>query len=99
MKYLNFGLGGKITKMMNTNFKAGKYFSTVISDINDIKILGIYPPMVWECRKLSFLYHRILKETLTHVYCRNCQEQIIEGKTRISRINEIFQFKLKYTLK
>lgn len=91
---------------MNNNFKTGKYFSTVISDVNDIKILGIYkiikevcPPLIWECRQLSFLYHRILKETLTHVYCNNCQEQIIDGKTRISRINEIFQFKLKYTLK
>ena len=91
---------------MNNNFKAGKYFSTVVSDINNIKILGIYkiikeiyPPLIWECRQLSFLHHRILKETLTHVYCSNCQEQFIEGKTRISRINEIFQFKLKYTIK
>ena len=91
---------------MNNNFKVGKYFSRVTSDFNDIKILGIYkiikevcPPLVWECRQLRFLYHRILKETLTQVYCGNCQEQVIEGKTRISRINEIFQFKLKYTLK
>ena len=91
---------------MSNNFKTGKYFSEVTSDINDIKILRIYkiikevrPPLVWECRQLRFLYHRKLKETLTHVYCKNCQEQIIEGKTRISRINEIFHFKLKYTLK
>ena len=92
--------------MMNNDFKVGKYFSRVTSDINNIKILGIYkiikevyPPLIWECRKLNFLYHRKLKETLFHVYCKNCQEQIIEGKTRISRINEIFQFKLKYTIK
>ena len=92
--------------MMNNNFKTGKYFSAVISDISDIKNLGIYkiikeiyPSLIWECRKLNFLYHRKLKETLTHVYCNNCQKQIIEGKTRISRINEIFHFKLKYTLK
>lgn len=91
---------------MNNDFKVGKYFSRVTSDINDIKTLGIYkiiqeiyPPLIWECRQLSFLYHRRLKETCTLVYCGNCQEQVIEGKTRISRINEIFQFKLKYTLK
>ena len=90
---------------MNNNLKTGKYFSTVMSDVNDVKALGIYklireinPPLVWECRRLSIHYHRILKEIITLTYCNNCQE-LIGDKIRTSRINEIFHFKLKYTQK